>query len=47
MRFNKEEKRILLELICDKQIKMIIKNPDSYELDKYKVLESLKLKIKE
>ena len=29
--FSKDEKRILIHLICEEQIKMIIKNHDKYE----------------
>ena len=42
--FSKDEKRIL---ICEEQIKMIIKNHDKYESNRYKELESLKVKIKD
>lgn len=45
--FSKDEKRILIHLICEEQIKMIIKNHDKYESNRYKELESLKVKIKD
>ena len=44
---NKEERRLLIELICDKQTKMIVKDYNSYDSDKYKRLEVLKIKIKD
>lgn len=45
--FNKEEKKLLLELIGNEQIHMIIKDHTKYESDKYKKLEELKVKIKD
>lgn len=45
--FTKEEKKMLLELICNEQIHMIIKDHEKYGTDKYKKLEELKLKIKD
>ena len=47
MNFNKEEKKLLLELICNEQIHMIIKDHTKYDSDKYKILEELKIKIKD
>ena len=44
---NKEEKKLLLELICNEQIHMIIKYHSKYESDKYQKLEELKVKIKD
>lgn len=44
---SKEEKEILVELICDKQNRMIIKDHIKYESKKYKNLEKLKVKIKD
>lgn len=43
---NKEEKKLIMELICNEQIHMIIKDHKKYESDKYKRLEELKVKIK-
>lgn len=44
--FTKDEKIILLELICNEQIKhMIAKN--EYESDRYGKLEELKVKIRD
>ena len=36
-----------MELICNEQIHMIIKNHTRYDSDKYKKLEELKIKIKD
>lgn len=44
---NKEEKKILLEIICNEQAHMIIKDNTKYESEKYKKLEELKVKIKD
>lgn len=43
--FTTEDKKILLELICDKQIHMIIKDNTTYISDKYRKLEELKTKV--
>ena len=45
--FKKEEKKLLMELICNEQIHMIIKNHTRYDSDKYKKLEELIIKIKD
>ena len=45
--FTKEEKKILIELICNEQTHMIIKDHTKYESEKYKRLEELKVKIKD
>lgn len=47
MILNKEEKKLLIELICNEQTPMIIKDHTKYESDKYKLLEELKVKIKD
>ena len=44
---NKEEKKMLIELICNEQIHMIIKDSTKYESEKYRKLELLKVKIKD
>lgn len=44
---NEEEKKMLIELICDKQNRMIIKDYKKYKSKKYKNLEKLKVKIKD
>lgn len=46
-KMNKEEKKILIELICNEQTDMIIKDHTKYESEKYKKLEELKVKIKD
>lgn len=45
--FSKEEKKILIELICNEQTHMIIKDHTKYDSNKYKSLETLKVKIKD
>ena len=47
MRLNKEETQLLIELICNEQTHMIIKDHNKYDSDKYKKLEELKVKIKD
>lgn len=47
MMFDKEEKKVLLELICNEQVHMIIKDHTRYESEKYVKLEELKIKIKD
>ena len=44
---SKEEKKILLELICNEQIHMIINDCSKYDSEKYIKLEELKIKIKD
>ena len=44
---NKEEKKLLIELICNEQIHMLINNHHQHASDKYKKLEELKIKIKD
>lgn len=43
--FTKEDRKILLELICNEQVHMIIKDHTKYQSDKYKKLEELKIKV--
>lgn len=43
---NKEDKILLLKLICDKQIEMIAEDNTQYESDLYIKLEELKIKVK-
>lgn len=45
MTFNKEEKKLLLELVCNEQIHMLLKCPEKYQSSKYVELENLKAKI--
>ena len=47
MMLSKEEKKLLLELICNEQVHMIIKDHTKYESEKYKKLDELKVKIKD
>ena len=47
MRLNKEENKLLIELICNKQTHMIVKDHTKYDSQKYKKLEKLKVKIKD
>ena len=42
---NKEEKKALIELICNEQTHMIIKDHTKYDSDKYKKLEELKANL--
>lgn len=44
---TKEDKKLLIELICNEQTHIIIKDHDRYKSDKYKHLEALKVKIKD
>lgn len=44
---SKNEKKLLIELICNEQTHMIIKDHSKYESTKYKNLEKLKVKIKD
>lgn len=45
--FNSEEKKILIDLICNEQTHMIRKDNSKYMSEKYKNLEKLKIKIKQ
>jgi hypothetical protein len=45
--FSDDERKILIELICEKQTQKIIKDPMCYTLRKYQLLEKLKVKIKD
>ena len=47
MKLNKEEKKALIELICNEQTHMIVKDHTKYDSQKYKKLEELKVKIKD
>lgn len=44
---NKEEKKMLIELICNEQTRMIVKDHTKYESSRYKQLEKLKVTIKD
>lgn len=43
--FTNEDRKMLLELICNEQVHMIIKDNSKYQSDKYKKLEELKIKV--
>lgn len=43
--FTKEDRKLLLELICSEQVHMIIKDHTKYQSEKYKKLEELKIKV--
>lgn len=45
--FQKKKKKMLIELICNEQTHMIIKDHTKYDSNKYKSLEALKVKIKD
>ena len=47
MTLNKEEKKVFIELICNEQTHMIVKDHTKYDSQKYKKLEELKVKIKD
>lgn len=47
MRLNNEERKILIELICNEQSHMIKDDHMTHASEKYKLLESLKIKVKE
>lgn len=42
-----QEKKMLLELICDKQIELLLMDGASYSSERYKQLEGLKLFVKD
>lgn len=44
---TKEDRKLLIELICSEQTKMIVKDHTKYGSDRYKHLEELKIKIKD
>ena len=47
MFLGKDDKRTIIELICNEQTRMIVKDNTKYESDKYKKLEHLKIKVKD
>ena len=47
MKISKEEKKLLIELICNEQTHMIVKDHTKYDSDKYRKLEELKVKTKD
>lgn len=44
---SKNERKLLIELICNEQTHMIVKDHTKYESEKYRELEELKVKIKD
>ena len=46
-KFFDTDKKVLLDLICNEQVHMIIKDHNNYESDKYKRLERLKVLVKD
>ena len=46
MELSYEERKMLIDLICNEQTHMIRKDYTNHELDEYKALEKLKVKIK-
>lgn len=44
---SEHERKVIIELICNEQTHMIIKDHTKYDSDKYKDLEALKIKIKD
>lgn len=43
---GKDEKKAIIELICNEQTHMIMKDHTKFDSDKYRELEELKIKIK-
>ena len=43
---TKHNRKLLIELICNEQTHMIVKDHTKYESDRYKELEALKIKLK-
>ena len=41
------DRKLLLDLICNEQVRMIVKDCHSYESDRYKKLERLKIAVKD
>ena len=44
---TEREKNLIVELICNEQTHMIMKDHTRYDTEKYKELEALKIKIKD
>nr|WP_297933178.1 hypothetical protein [uncultured Lachnoclostridium sp.] len=44
---TEREKDLIVELICNEQTHMIMKDHTRYDTEKYKELEALKIKIKD
>lgn len=46
-KLTSEDRKLLIELICNEQTNMIVKDHTKYDSEKYKKLEELKVKIKD
>jgi len=46
-RLTSDDRKLLIELICNEQTNMIVKDHTEYDSEKYKKLEELKVKIKD
>lgn len=46
-KFSISDKKLLLDLICNEQVHMIIKDNTAYESEKYMKLERLKVTVKD
>lgn len=46
-RLTPKDRKLLIELICNDQTNMIVKDHTKYDSEKYKKLEELKVKIKD
>lgn len=46
-KFFDTDRKILLDLICNEQVHMLVKNHNAYESEKYKRLERLKVLVKD
>lgn len=46
-KLTSDDRKLLIELICNEQTNMIVKDHTKYDSEKYKKLEELKVKIKD
>lgn len=46
-KLTSEDRKLLIELICNEQMNMVEKDYTEYDSEKYKKLEELKVKIKD
>lgn len=46
-KLTSDDRKLLIELICNEQTNMIVKDHTEYDSEKYKKLEELKVKIKD
>ena len=47
IKMNNNEKKTIIELICKEQTEMIVEDHLQYDSDRYRLLEELKVKIKD